>query len=251
MSQEAKVIVQLREMILGGELSGGERILEATIAEKLNVSRTPIRYALSVLAAEGLIVGGGKRGFTVRAFTMQDIAVAIDVRGALEGLAARMAAEKGLSQPHLAAFKRCLADGDELLSRGSVAKGDDETYERINREFHSLLLEAAGSDHLSNALATNDRLPFAAAGAVALETEVPTLLRTQYSLLFSAHTQHHAIVEALENQESWRLQSLMQEHALVAKRNITMMASRHAGELDPDAPVNGKLIQELRFSAVV
>lgn len=252
MSQEAKVIVQLREMILSGELAGGDRILEVALAEKIGVSRTPVRYALSVLAAEGLIIGGGKRGFTVKSFTVQDIADAIDVRGALEGLAARVAAERGVNETSLGALKKCLTKGDALLSRGSIAQGDDEAYESINRDFHSLIVDAAGSEHLKNALAINDRLPFAAAGAVALETQTPSLSRKQYELLFSAHAQHHSIVEALEQRQSWRVQALMQEHALIAKSNITMvMSTRNNGKFDPGVPVTSQLMQELRLTSVL
>lgn len=247
MSQEAKVIVQLRELILSGELKGGERVLEVALAERLGTSRTPVRYALSVLAAEGLIVGGGKRGFSVRSFTVQDIADAIDVRGALEGLAARLAAEKGVSAEILIALKRCLAEGDALLEKGAIGKDDDEAYERINREFHSLIVTAAGSDYLRNAISLNDRLPFAAAGAVALSIHNPSLHSAQYNMLVTAHAQHHAVVEAIERRESWRVQSLMQEHALIAKKNLTMMAKINDEILDPSTLMTSGRIQELRL----
>lgn len=72
----------------------------------------------------------------------------------------------------------------------------------------------------------DDRLPFAAAGAVAVETRAGELLRSQYEFLLLAQMQHRSIVEAIFAGQSGRAESLLQEHANLAKRNILWLSER-------------------------
>ena len=88
-SQMARAVVSLREMILQGELVPGQRIAEARVADRLSMSRTPIRQALPLLAREGLVEIAAGRGYVVRAVRPEDVGDALDVRGVVEGLAAR------------------------------------------------------------------------------------------------------------------------------------------------------------------
>src|SRR5690606_8527759 len=87
-------LVNLREMVLRGEFEPGERLLTVPLAERLGVSRTPIRLALERLAQEGILEAGPGGGFTVRSFTLSDIWDAVEARAVLEGAAARLAAER-------------------------------------------------------------------------------------------------------------------------------------------------------------
>lgn len=224
MSQESKVVASLREMIVSGALAPGQRILEVPLAEQLGLSRTPVRFALAILAAEGLIVGGQKKGYHVKLFSMKDVTDAIDIRGALEGVAGRTLAENRPSEAIREALEECLQAGDELLLSGKITEGDDERFESINRRFHSLLAQGAGNAALIAALALNDRLPFAAAGAVAVETRAGNLLQSQYQFLLLAQMQHRAIVEAIFAGQSGRAEALLQEHANLAKRNILWLS---------------------------
>lgn len=96
MEHNHQVLVRLREMIADGELKPGERITEIPTAEKLGVSRLPVRMALQILEQEGLVERLPKRGYTARKITSADFLNALEVRGALEGLAARQAAELGM-----------------------------------------------------------------------------------------------------------------------------------------------------------
>ena len=86
--------MRLREMMLSGELPGGSRIAELAVVHKLGVSRTPIRAALLRLQQEGLLEALAHGGFAVKTFSERDIADAIELRGTLEGLLARLAAER-------------------------------------------------------------------------------------------------------------------------------------------------------------
>src|SRR5215467_9313490 len=93
MSQDAshigQTVVRLREMILQGSFQAGERISELPLVAMLGVSRTPIR-----LAHEGLLEPYPTGGFVVRSFTLDDVWDSIQMRGTLEGMAARLAAER-------------------------------------------------------------------------------------------------------------------------------------------------------------
>ena len=238
MSQESKVVAGLREMIVSGELAPGQRILEVPLAEQLGLSRTPVRFALAILAAEGLIVGGQKKGYHVRLFSMKDVVDAIDIRGALEGVAGRTLAESRPSAATREALEECLQAGEELVSKGKVTEGDDDLFESINRRFHSIIADASGNAALLHALAVNDRLPFAAAGAVAVETRAGNLLQSQFQFLLLAQMQHRAIVEAIFAGQSGRAEALLQEHANLAKRNILWLSE------------NGKLNLTTRTVAV-
>lgn len=114
-----RVLAELRKLIASGELAAGERIVEIPTAERLQVSRMPVRIALRTLEQEGLLCKTG-RGYRVRAVTREDIAGAVEVRGVLEGLAARQAAERGLSAEARATLEECLAEGDRLFANGQV-----------------------------------------------------------------------------------------------------------------------------------
>src|SRR5262250_3091384 len=105
------VALRIREMILRGELEPGQRLAEVGLAERLGVSRTPIRQALPALAREGLLSAAGRRGYVVRSFSPQDVVDAIETRGLLEGLAARRIAERGAETQLLEKLKDCLAEG--------------------------------------------------------------------------------------------------------------------------------------------
>jgi GntR family transcriptional regulator of vanillate catabolism len=217
--KNSRVIVRIREMILQGELPPGERVREVALAAKLGVSRTPVREALPILAQEGVLAQLDTRGFVVRAFTPQEIMDAIDVRGALEGLAARMLAEQGPSRRLIHSLRECLSEGDEIFAKGHLVLEDEAHYGDMNKQFHSLVVQGSGSKVVAEALERNGRIPFAAAHAIAFDKiDLPRM----YDHLLYSHRQHHAIVHALENGESSRVAALMVEHAHGAKVSINL-----------------------------
>lgn len=214
-SQQSRVTVQLREMILNGAFEPGQRITEVSLANTLGVSRTPIRYALGVIEQEGLVTGIPHRGFRVEKFSAQDIYDAIDLRGVLEGMAARLLAERGMSPELLASLHQCLVAGDRIVAKSAIDADDIADYDDMNTEFHSAIVHSAGNRALENALKQNDKIPFAAASALAMPNpqSVSTLFRR-------GQAQHHDLVEALENGEGARAEALMREHALVTKKAL-------------------------------
>ena len=163
------VLIALRKMIASGELADGARIAEISTAELLGVSRMPVRTALRALEQEGLVVKLGARGYAARGPTSTQIADAIEVRGVLEGLAARTVASTKITPTFTKRLKACLKNGDELFEKGHLAEGDLERFYDYNVEFHDLLVEASNNQAIAAALSRNNHLPFASAAALALD----------------------------------------------------------------------------------
>ena len=216
-----EAIVRIREMILRGDLAPGQRVAEAPLAEQLGMSRTPVRQALPLLANEGLLSEHDTRGFVVRAFTADDVLDAIDVRGTLEGLAARRVAERGASRAFLRELRNCLEDGDAILGKRHVEEADEANYAEMNQRFHSLILAEARSAILSEAIERNNRIPFAGPQALAFDRGN---LDRMYDQLRYAHRQHYGLVEAFERGQGARAEGLMREHAHVVEESINLAA---------------------------
>src|SRR5690242_21073308 len=114
-SQAVKAQLRLRELILAGELPGGTRIAELALVDRLGMSRTPIRAALMRLEQEGLLEALPGGGYAVRTFSERDVADAIELRGTVEGLAARIAAERGAPAAVMTQARQCIEQIDAVL----------------------------------------------------------------------------------------------------------------------------------------
>lgn len=235
--KNTRVIVRIREMILHGHLTPGQRVREVELAGALGVSRTPVREALPILAQEGMLTQLDTRGFVVREFTPQEIMDAIDVRGVLEGLAARILAEQGPARRVMQALYECLREGDDIFAKRHLVDSDEERYGDMNKQFHAVIVQGAGSKVIADALERNDRIPFAAAHAIAFDR---VDLRGMYDMLWFSHRQHHSIVQALENGEGQRVAALMCEHAYITKRSINLKSVTWRGVHQNGAPVDGE-----------
>lgn len=216
-SQTTRALLELRNLILNGELSPNERLSELAVVERLGVSRTPVRAALQRLAEEGLleeIVGGG---YAVKTFTERDVYDAIELRGTLEGMAARFAAEHGTSPVLLARAHEILADIDLIVNGQDISAQDFECYIQLNERFHHLLIIMSGSDLLVREFERMTRLPFASPnGFVEAQVGAPEAKL----ILASAQEGHRAVIEAIELRQSGRAEALMREHARLAHRNL-------------------------------
>jgi GntR family transcriptional regulator of vanillate catabolism len=231
-TQLARAKVSVREMILRGHLKPGQRVPEVMLAQRLCMSRTPVRQALPVLAREGLLVASGTRGYLVRTFTRSDILDAIDLRGVLEGFAVRRIAERGAAARLLQRLHECLEEGDQIFRKRHLIDADEAAYGAMNDRFHAALLLEADSPIIASALASNDSIPFASAGALAFEG---TDLQAMFDALHFAHMQHHAICDALEAGQSVRAEFLMCEHVNTVKSSINMLQMQAA---DPERPMH-------------
>jgi GntR family transcriptional regulator of vanillate catabolism len=216
-SQAVKVQLKLREMILAGELKAGARITELAMVEKLGVSRTPIRAALIRLEQEGLLQQMSSGGFAIRKFSQADVADAIELRGTVEGLAARLAAERGAPAEALAQAHRCLDQIDRLLSQSVLNEEAFSNYVRLNAQFHTLLGGLSDSSIVQRELERLGSLPFASpSGFVGVQANT---LKAR-DMLIVAQDQHRQVIEAITQREGARAESVMREHSRLAQRNL-------------------------------
>jgi DNA-binding GntR family transcriptional regulator len=136
----------LREAILDGILPPGTWLRETEIARELTVSRTPVRDAFRVLAAEGLVTINANQGAVVSAMTSDDVIELYVVRTALESLAARLAARRAPEQ--------CLKEFARLIPAMKAAANEARLadLEKLTFEFHAIVLAASGNRYLQRAL---------------------------------------------------------------------------------------------------
>lgn len=220
--QGQRVLSTLRQMIVSGELSAGERLAEIPTAEQLGVSRMPIRIAFRTLEQEGLLTKLPRRGYTVREVTSLEINGAIEVRGVLEGLAASQAAQNGLSESQQRELIECLTQGDALFAKGHITEQDLEIYHDLNKRFHCIIIEASQNPAISAALSRNEHLPFASISALAFDHNN---LQQEYRRFNYAHMQHHAVFDAIDNGQCARAESIMREHANATLRYAELFTS--------------------------
>lgn len=202
-------IQRIREMILTGELQAGERITETGLAERLNISRTPIRNALPALAAEGFLEPLSKRGYSVKSFSQEECRSALELRAILEGYAARTLAEKRDKTEALQALQECLQEGDSLFEKRHLKHEDKELYGQMNARFHNIITEYSGSELTNMFIKRLNAVPFVAPSAIAFES---LGLDKAFDHLFRAHGQHHAIVNAIRSGDGQRAEFLFREH---------------------------------------
>jgi len=218
-NQTLQAVLNIRNMILAGEVEPGERLSEPVMVERLGLSRTPVRSALMQLEQEGLVELIPSGGYAVRAFSMDDINDAIELRGVVEGTAARFAAERGVQPGDLAKLKELLDRLDDaapsLASAGGFSK-----YVALNDEFHERLHHLARSPILEKQIERILRMPFASPSAfVDAQTRNPEVLE----IIRLGQRQHRAIVEAIELREGARAEAMGREHARIARHNLEII----------------------------
>ena len=225
-SQTVRAQLALRELVLGGELEPGTRISELALVERIGVSRTPIRMALLQLQQEGLLDTLAAGGYTAKAFTESDVHDAIELRGTSEGLAARMAAERGVGGGLLAEAADSVAGIDELLAQPALTAQCFATYVELNGRFHAALAEMAGSALVLRQIERASTLPFASPNAFVLQRSTGPRAR---DVLVVAQDQHRGLLDAIRRREGARAESIAREHARIAQHNLgEVLQSQHA-----------------------
>lgn len=225
---DSRVAQRIRELIVEGILPPGKRVAEAAIADRLGVSRTPVRNALPALAGEGLLEPAGKRGYAVRAFTTEDSYRATEIRCVLEGYAARELAARDDRAPIVAELRQALREGDAIFAKGHVVKEDEEGYARMNARFHDLIVGGARDPLLKELVQRVYSVPFVAPGVVAFK-RIP--LDEIFPILMSAQHQHHAIVDAIEAGQPDVAETLMRGHSSPARRSLGLEGGHPADHL--------------------
>jgi len=219
---EIPVAQRIRELILSGELPPGARVAEAAIAERLGVSRTPVRNVIPALAGEGLLEPVGRRGYAVRRFSVEDSYRATEIRCVLEGYAAREITARGAGEAVIADLRDCLAEGDRIFAKGHLVEADEEAYARMNRRFHDTIVRAADDPLLTDLIQRVYSVPFVAPGVVAFNR----ISREDiFPILNSGQHQHHAIVDAIEAGQADLAEMLMRGHSGPARKSLGLDAA--------------------------
>jgi DNA-binding GntR family transcriptional regulator len=185
----------IRQAILDGRLEPGRRLKEEELARELGISRTPVREALLILQAEGLVVGTPNRGAIVRAHDSDDLRDLYDLRALLEGHGARLAAARISDQEVERLRESC--DRFDALSDHDVPE-----LTRENLLFHNAILEAAGSARLIWMAQRVIELPLVYKSYIWYSTDQKRI---------SAHF-HRQITNALAARDSDRAELIMKEH---------------------------------------
>jgi DNA-binding GntR family transcriptional regulator len=187
---------RLREMIIEGGIAAGARLNERLLCDRLQVSRTPLREAFRLLAAQGLIEIRPNRGAQVIALSDDDIRESFEVMSALEALAGELACPR-VTDAEVAEIKALTF---EMLA--CHARSDLPAYYRINRVIHDRINRAAGNHLLSQVYAT-------------LNLRIQNLrFRSNFDRdkWNQAARDHTAMVEALEARDGTRLAALLRTH---------------------------------------
>lgn len=216
-TQSAWLAEHLRQALLDGRHAPGSRLNEVHLSQQLDVSRTPLRSALHTLAGEGLLRYQANKGFLVQAFPTSEVVVAYEMRALAEGLAARLAAERGLTDDARAILESALAEGDAVLSRRLNREVQRAAYSSLNDRFHSTIHLAAASDLLNNVVRACQRIPHASTHNV---------MAFELADVRERHQAHHGIYVAILAREGQQAETLMRAHVLSVKMSIMRSLSQ-------------------------
>ena len=193
----------LKHAIITGEIPSGERIVETDYAERLHISRTPLREALRKLERDGLVEYVLRRGVVVRAFTIADVEEIYTIRNALEMLTLP-AIIRNATAEDVASLKERLREMDEVM-----AHGDIETLSPMARAFHSQL----------TALCRQNRILRVIEGQDEFITRFSAMAIRQENRRSQAHEEHYKLVEYVEKRDLEHLEKLMRKHIERSKEN--------------------------------
>ena len=198
-----KAYEEIRKRLLAGDYAPGDRLSEQELSDAIGVSRTPVREALRLLAAECFVDIEPNVGASVVDWGREEIGDIFEIRAMLEGYAARKAALKA-STGHIADLKRIVADIDAALDKGT--RPPVAAFLRLNSRFHEKLRHASGNSRLAE--------------IIGRFTEQAVVHRTarQYTHddMRRSNALHRDIVAAVEAQNGALAETLMRAHILAA-----------------------------------
>ncbi|HPT86322.1 MAG TPA: GntR family transcriptional regulator [Bacillota bacterium] len=198
------VFESLREAIISGQLRPGERMMEIQLAEEMGVSRTPVREAIRKLELEGLVEMIPRKGAYVAGLSLRDIADVFEIRRALEGLAAELAADR-ITDEELERLERYLVIISEQIEAGNL-----EEVVQTDTDFHTLLYQASRNNRLSQIINN-------------LREQIQRFRTTSLSYpgrMKAALEEHRKIVEAISSRDEEQARRIAQEHIENAENSL-------------------------------
>lgn len=199
------VYLSLHTAIVHGTYRPNQRLVETELADELGASRTPVREALQRLASEGLTLKS-RHGWQVREFTLAEIREIYEVRAALEGYAARLAASR-IGPQQIKQLEKIIAEQRKLTRRAQIPR---PAVVDLNDRFHDAVIAASGNERLVGMLQSN-RMYYFNYQVAALYTEEQTV---------ASLDDHEWLVEALRRHNADKAELLAREHIAVALKLI-------------------------------
>ena len=219
-SIDTQLANQIRQDIILGAYGAGERLSEAQLCDTHKVSRTPVRLALRLLEREGVIRRGEGRGYLVQSPTVEDILQAVEVRGHLESLAARLLAQHPDRFDFLpdmtSAIDTLESAIDDLVKLGELNENVTLRAQSANKTFHSAILSGCGNSYVKYTCEQISHLPMLAVGSMVFDRSVsdtPDHFERGMFRLRLGNAQHRVIVEAIEKGDPVRAEGMMREHS--------------------------------------
>ncbi|MEM6478401.1 MAG: GntR family transcriptional regulator [Pseudomonadota bacterium] len=220
---------KIRRDIIHGVYSEGERLSEAQLCKTHAVSRTPVRLALRLLEREGIVSRGEGRGYMIQSPSIADIMQAVQVRGHLESLAARLMAQAPDRATSLGAMAQAIETIDDLVNIGRLDAPAARQMQSANEVFHTTILGACGNDYVSFTCKQISHLPMLAAGSMVFDRAIsdsPERWEEGVFRLKIGNAQHKVIYEAVEQGDPVRAEGMMREHSHTMIRYIETFEKR-------------------------
>lgn len=199
------VYEELKRQILMGEITPGTRMMEVELAEKMGVSRTPVREAIRKLEKEGLVAIEPRRGAYASDISIKDMLDVLEVRQDLEGMAAAMAARKVTEDEKKAFIKANTAYME------AVKSGDTEEIIRCDEVFHKLIGDFSGNKTLNQLLSQVQELAL----------RFRYLYYDDFSRYEKMPMEHEEIEEAILSGDSRKARIVAEEHIDNLKKFVT------------------------------
>ena len=203
------MVETIREMITDNLFGEQERNTESSLSRRLGASRTPVRMALKLLHAEGLLIKLDGRGYRARQFSSDALLHATEVRGVLEGLAAQRLARSGLSSLNRERLDRSVEATASIINRGIIDNEAIEAFAVANLIFHRTIMQGSDNPFIEDCLRRLNVMPDSGVGEVLAGDRVSWSLNR----IIVSHSQHLIIKKAIEAGDGARAFNMMREHS--------------------------------------
>jgi DNA-binding GntR family transcriptional regulator len=207
-----KIYEHLREQLLSGKMQPHQHLIEAKIARDIGTSRTPVREALHSLELEGLIESIPRVGYVVKPISEEEVEQICEIRGAIEGLAARWATEKA-HEKLVIELERNISITEDKVSRGNV-----RVFVDMDARFHEIISKFSGSRRLLELAQTLRR----------------HMLRYRIQSIYSVENVlraidgHKRILRAIQKRNLEEINKAIQHHMEQSKKDILRYAFKEA-----------------------